>query len=255
VGLEVALGRADVAPVAAAHEGVQAAGGGELRKHAALDRELAAGRDRVEHLGFEQVHAGVYQRAVRRHAVVGPRFFEELLDATAVGDFDQAVAARVVDPRQQDRRQSSPLLVKGAHSGEVDVGEHVAVHGKQAAVVEFILDVLDGAGRAEGLVFDDVAHLETIAAAVADRLAQRVGQIAGREHGPRYAVARQVLEDVAHERPADQRHDRLGHARGDRPQPGALTADQNDGLSARRGGGHGSAYLASLEVSGSPATT
>ncbi len=232
VSLEIAFGGADVAPVRVGDEGVQPAGGGKLRKHAALDRERPPGRDHVEHLGLEQVDAGVDQGAVRRHRVLGARLFDELHHAAVVGDLDQAVAARVVDPREQDRRQSLALSVEGAHRREVDVGEDVAVEGEQAAAVELALHVLDGAGGAQRLLFDYVAHGEAVAAAVADRVLESMGQIAGRKHGPLYAVAREVLEDVADERPADQGHDRLGHARGDRPQPGALTADQDDRLSA-----------------------
>ena len=136
---------------------------------------------------------------VRRH-LAGP------------SNLDEAVAARVVDPREQDRGESSPLPVKGAHRREVDVGQHVAVEGEQGTVVELGLNVPDGAGGAQWLVLDHVAHRETVAAAVTDRVLKCMGQIAGREDGPLHAVASEVLEDVTDERPADQGHDRLGHA-------------------------------------------
>ena len=51
-----------------------------------------------------------------------------------------------------------------------------------------------------------------------------------------HAVAHEVLEDVGDERPSDDRSDRLGHPRGDRPQTRALAADEDDGLQAGASG-------------------
>ena len=252
--LQVAFGRADVAPVGVGGKGVETSGRGELRKHAALDRELPVGRDHVEHLGLEQIHPRVDERAMGRHRIVGAGLLDELGHAAVVVDLDQAVAARVVDAGEQDGRNSSPLPVKSPHRGEGDVGQHVAVEGVQAAFVELGLNVLDGAGGAQRLLFDHVAHRQAVALAVADRFLERVSQVARRKDGAPHAVAREVLEDVADERPAHERHDRLGHARGDRPQPSALAADQNDGLSARRIAGHErDPYLASGALTGSTA--
>ena len=183
---------------------------------------------------------------MRRHRVLGARLLDELGHAAVVVDLDQAVAARVVDAGEQDGRESSPLPVERSHRGQVDVGEHVAVEGVQAAAVELGLDVFDGPGGAQRLLFDDVAHGQAVALTVADRVFEGVRQIPGRKDGAAHAVARQVLEDVAHERPAHQGHDRFGHARGDRPQAGALAADQDHGLSARRVAGHGRDSLPGL---------
>ena len=102
--------------------------------------------------------------------------------------------------------------MEGAHRREVDIGQHVAVEGQQAAVVELGLHVSDGAGGAQRPIFDHVAHVEPVAAAVADRIFEGMCQITGREDDPLHAVTSEIFEDVADERPADQRHDRLGDA-------------------------------------------
>ena len=45
-----------------------------------------------------------------------------------------------------------------------------------------------------------------------------------------HAVAREVVEDVGDEGSLDDRRHGLGHAGGDRTQPRALAADEDDGL-------------------------
>ena len=63
VRLQVALGGADVAPVAAVRRTRTASPAwASAREHAALDAEQAPARDHLEHLGLQHVHAGVDER-------------------------------------------------------------------------------------------------------------------------------------------------------------------------------------------------
>jgi hypothetical protein len=119
--------------------------------------------------------------------------------------------------------------VAGHLRGDVDVGQDVPVE-HQEAVLEQVLGVLQGARGAArlGLLDEPQAHPE--ARAVAEHRLDLRGQEAARHDHVVHAVAGQPLEHEAHERPVDERHDRLRGARGERPQPRPLPADQDDGL-------------------------
>ena len=225
--LQVAVRRADVAPVPVVHVPVQRAGRRELGEHAALDREQPAARDHLQHLGLEDVDAGVDER----RALPLPGLLEEAGDRAVLAQFHESVAPRVFDRREEDGAHAALGRVRGRQRAEVDVAEDVAVEHVEAAVVQHGVAVGDGAGGAERFVLDGVGDLEPVAGAVADDGLDRLGEEAGREHRPLHAVTGEIVEDVGDERPLDDRRDRLGHAGGDGPQPRALAADEDDGLS------------------------
>ena len=226
VRLQVAVRRADVAPVPVVHVAVQRAGRRELGEHAALDGEQPAARDHLQHLGLEHVDAGVDER----RALPLPGLLEEAGDGAVLAQFHETVAPRVLHRREEDGAHAALGRVRGGERAEVDVAEHVAVEDVEAAVVEQRVAVGDGAGGAERLVLDGVVDLESVAGAVADDRLDGLGEKAGGEDRALHAVTGEVVEDVGDERPLDDRRDRLGHARGDGTQPRALAADEDDGL-------------------------
>ena len=233
VRLQVAVGRADVAPVPLVHVAVERAGGGELGEHAALDGEQPAARDHLEHLGLEHVHAGVDQR----RALPLPGLLEEARHRPVLAELDQPVAARVLDGREEDGAHAAPAAVRRGEGGEVDVAEHVAVEDEKARVVQASLAVGDGSGRAERLVLDAVVHFEAVGRAVADDGLDGLRQEPRGEDGPLHAVPHEVVEDVRDERALYDRRHRLGHARRDGAEARTLAPDEDDGLSRMPLGG------------------
>ena len=99
-GLDVALGRAEVQPVAVGVVGVDAVAD-ELREDVVFERAVLAGRDHLEHIALEHVGAGVDARVGRR--VLGFGLLEERLDAVLVVGQDDAVGGRVLDRNQRER--------------------------------------------------------------------------------------------------------------------------------------------------------
>ena len=120
-------------------------------------------------------------------------------------------------------------FVEREHGAQVERGEDVAVEDEERAVDE-LLDVLERARGAERRVFDDVAQAEPEARAVAEVRRDRVGEVAG---GQDDVVDPGVLEPA--QRALQERHVHDGdhglrRLEGERPQPRALSADENDCL-------------------------
>ena len=226
MSLQVAVRRADVAPVPVVHVTVQGAGGGQRGEHPALDGEEPAARDQLQHLRLQHVHAGVDER----RALPLPGLLQEAGHRAVLAQVDQAVPARVVDRREEDGAHAALGGVRGRQGGEVDVAEHVAVEDEEAAVAEHGLAVGDGPGGAERLVLDRVGHLEAVVRPVADDGLDGLGEKAGGEDGALHTVTREVVEDVRDEGSLHDRRHRLGATRGDRPQASPLAAHEDDCL-------------------------
>jgi hypothetical protein len=79
----------------------------------------------------------------------------------------------------------------------------------------------------------DVGERDPVVAAVAEHRTHAVGEEATGEDRLIDAVPTQPLEHVGHERPAGERHHRLGNPGGERPQPGPLPTDEDQCLHYR----------------------
>ena len=117
--------------------------------------------------------------------------------------------------------------------GQVDVGEHVA-RDHQEALGQLLAGVAHRPGRAERRLLGGVDHAHAELAAVAEVVADGVGEEGHRDDDVGDAVAPQQRHDVLHHRAAHQRQHRLGQVRGLRAQPGALAARHDHGLHTRR---------------------
>ena len=82
---------------------------------------------------------------------------------------DQAVGARVVDRRQDDRRLRLALAVQPQHGRQIDLGQHVAVEDDDR-FGERVPGVADGAAGAERHRLDDVADADAEPFAFAEDL-------------------------------------------------------------------------------------
>ena len=85
----------------------------------------------------------------------------------------------------------------------------------------------------------DVAQADAVGRAVAEDVAHRGRQVAHGQDDVVDAVVLEPLEHVGEEGAIDERDDRLGHGGGQRPQPRALAADEDDCLHAPDGAGDG----------------
>ena len=112
---------------------------------------------------------------------------------------------------------------------EVEGGEHVAV-AHDEALVEPLGGEADRAGGTERVVLHRVAQHEVAEAALGEVRLERVGQVAERQHDLVDAVARQPRELALEERLVGDRQQRLGRGVGERAQPRALAADEDDRL-------------------------
>ena len=112
---------------------------------------------------------------------------------------------------------------------QVDVGEDVAVE-HQEAVVEQRLGVLERAAGAERRRLLDVAQLDAEGAAVAEHVAHAGGHVPAGDDDVVDAVRAQPVEHEGDEGPVDERDDRLGDRRGQRAQPRAFAARQDQRL-------------------------
>ena len=226
--LQVALRSADVQPIGVGGVAEEPLAD-ELRPDLALDRDVAIGRDEVEHLALEHVGAGGDELRVD---LVGAGLLDELRDRLVVVQAHEAVRGGVADRHEREGADRPGRLVLGDLRGEVDVGEHVAVE-HQEALVEKVLGVLERTRRPARLGLLDEAQAQPVLRAVAQHVAHRGGQEAARHDDVVDAVARQPLEHVGDERAVDERDDRLGHRRGQRPQARALAADEDHRLHVR----------------------
>ncbi len=148
VRVEVRLGLAEIDPVIVGGERVErATGGDQLRERLAFDRNRATGRNRVEHLGLEQVRAGVH--LVRRR-LFALGLLDERRDPTARIVDDAAERRRVVDPDQVQAGDTTLGSVSSQHGTQVEARQHVAVEHEERTGDE-LLDVLERAAVPSGV--------------------------------------------------------------------------------------------------------
>ena len=112
-------------------------------------------------------------------------------------------------------------------AGEVDVGQHVAVHDDRA-LVEQLERVAHGAARAERRLLDRVADPDAEGAAVAEDRLDALGAVGDREHHLAHAGAREEVDLVAQERAIDHRHHGLRRAERERAKARAFAAREDD---------------------------
>ena len=136
---------------------------------------------------------------------------------------------RVLDVLQRDRRGGVGVAVRLHEHGEIDVGEHVA-RDHEEGVVELRRGVAHRSRGAERRVLGRVAHPHAEVGAVAEVVADLVGEERHRDHDVVEAVQREQRDDVLHHRLVHERDHRLGLVARERSQAGALTAREDDGL-------------------------
>ena len=197
VGGQVLAEAADVLPVAVG-DGAEE----RLAELEQLGEQLLAevvglaGGDVVEDLGLEHVDAGV--DGVREHLAPG-RLLEEALDPAFVVHHDDAELERVLDVLQDDRDHGAAALVLGHHGREVEVGEGVA-RDHDETLAEQLFGVLHAARRAQRHLLDRVVDVDAQRAAVAEVVADGLGQEGEGDHDVFDAVALEQLDDVLHAR-------------------------------------------------------
>ena len=157
-------------------------------------------------------------------------FSRNWLDAPLVVGRHDAVAGRVVDRVERQRHARAGALVLGELGGQVDVGQHVAVEHEQALLEHPLVErEAHRAGGAQRLLLDHVAQAHAVVD-VAEHPLDAVGHEAAGEDHLVHAVAVQPVEHEGQERPPGQRHHRLGGRVGERPQPRALAAGEDQRL-------------------------
>jgi hypothetical protein len=145
-----------------------------------------------------------------------------------VGDHDPELEG-VLDVLERDRGGGAGLAVRVDERGEVDVGEHVA-RDDEERVVELVRRVADRPRGAERAVFRRVAHGDPEVGAVAEVVADLVGEERHRDDDLVEPVLRQQPDDVLHHGLVHQRHHRLGGVAGERAQPRPLTTGHDHRL-------------------------
>src|SRR5207248_3848085 len=132
---------------------------------------------------------------------------------------------------EHDGRRGALVLVVAHDGAQVDVGEGVPTDDDERLVQEF-LRVLDAARRPQRAVFHDVGDVDAEVRAVAEVVADRGAQVLQRHHDVGHAVLAQQPQDVLHYRLADDWHQWLGNAAGQRPQPRSLATGHHHRLHA-----------------------
>ena len=112
---------------------------------------------------------------------------------------------------------------------EVDVGDHVA-RDHEEGLVELVHRVAHRTGGAERRVFGRVAHPHAELGAVAEVVADLVGEERDGDDDVVETVVREQPHDVAHHRHVGDRQHRLRLVARERPEARAFTAGEDDGL-------------------------
>ena len=143
---------------------------------------------------------------------------------------DQAVGARVLDRRQDDRRLRLALAVQPQHGAQIDLRQHVAVEDDDR-LGQRVAGVADRAAGAERHRLDDVAELDAEAFAFAEDLLDAARLVVQAEdHLVDLRHLPQQIDLVVEKRPVEDRHDRLRRVDGQRPQARALAAGEQNGF-------------------------
>ncbi len=195
----------------------------------AFDGDGAAGGDGVDDGAAEDVGPGV--DLVGDDLLGRLRLLQEGEDAPGLVGGDEAEGARVLDAAEVEGDVGAALLVGGDEGRDVEPGEDVAVEDEDGVVgpgVEPVGDVADGAAGAEGLLLGDVLEVEPEVGAVTEVRLEDLGEVRGGHHHVFDAGGAGAGQLVGEEGDARGGHHRLRRAHRERPQPGALAADQED---------------------------
>ncbi len=117
---------------------------------------------------------------------------------------------------------------------EVGAGQHVAVEDHRGVVPQLVRDVGDPAAGAERLVLDDVLDLQAELRSVTELGLEHARLVGGAEYDVLDACRGDPGQQMGQERQTGGRQHRLGRREGQRPQPGALPADEDDGVHTPR---------------------
>ena len=130
---------------------------------------------------------------------------------------------------------SAPLSSMAVQQrAQVGARQHVAVEHHRGVVPQLGRHVGDAAAGAQRLVLDDVVDLQAELGPVAELRLEHRRLVRGAQHDVLDARRGDPRQQVGQERQPGGRQHRLGCRQRQRPQPGALTADQNDGVHLRR---------------------
>jgi len=110
-----------------------------------------------------------------------------------------------------------------------DVGQHIAVE-HQKALFQQLLGVLQRTRGTTRLGLGQETQADSQLGAVAQHGANEVGHEAAGHHDVIDAMRAQPCQHEDDERAVNQRDDRLGQARGQRPQPRSLATHQDHRL-------------------------
>jgi hypothetical protein len=111
---------------------------------------------------------------------------------------------------------------------EIDAGQHVAVEHQHCVTAQPVGDIADATAGTQRLGLDHIFEFQPERGAVAEVFGEDLGPVAGSQHhmsDTRLADARQ---QVGEQRDTRGRQHGLGRGEGQRPQPGAFTANEDD---------------------------
>ena len=140
--------------------------------------------------------------------------------------------ARITDPDQMQRDVGVVVVMGGEQGAEVGAGQHVAVEHHRGVVPQLRRDVGDAAAGAERLLLDDVVDLQAELRSVTELGLEHLRLVGRAEHDVLDARRGDPRQQVGQERQTGGRQHRLGRRQRQRPQPGALPADEDDGVHA-----------------------
>ena len=126
------------------------------------------------------------------------------------------------------------VVMGGEHCPEVGAGQHIAVEDHRGVVPQLVCDVGDRAAGAERLLLDDVFDLQAQLRPVTELGLEHARLVGGAEHDVLDACCGDPGQQMGQERQTGGRQHRLGRRKGQRPQPGALPADEDDGVHTPR---------------------
>ena len=149
--------------------------------------------------------------------------------AVGPGD-DDAELERVLDVLERDRRRRRSASRCAFTNAVRSMSVRTSPEMTRKRVVELVGRVAHRTGGAERRVLGRVPHGDTEVGAVAEVVADLVGEERDGHHDLVEAVQREQVDDVLHHRLVGQGHHRLGRVAGERTQAGALTAGEDDGL-------------------------
>ncbi len=199
------------------------------RERLPLDRDPAPGRDLVDDLAPEHVAPGVDPVGHRVR-----RLLQERGHAARLVGRDHAEPGRVRHLDQVQGHRGFGLAVQVDLGAEIVPGQDVAVEHHHrvagAAAAQRGGGVADPPAGVQRHVLLDVVDLQPERRAVTQAGGEHVGLVAGGEDDVGDTAGRRPGQQVGQERHTRGRQQGLGRGQGQRPQPGSLATDQDDGL-------------------------